>query len=123
MGFGKAVASAFGNYFNFSGRATRPEYWYFVLFMIIASVVAVLIDIFALGYDPAASYGPVNIVVTLATIIPGLSVSIRRLHDIGRSGWWILLGFIPLIGAIVLIVWACQRSESGPNTYGSLQPA
>ena len=59
----------------------------------------------------------------VATFIPALAVSVRRLHDIGRSGWWLLIAFIPVVGIIILIVWACKRGETGANPYGSLQPA
>jgi uncharacterized membrane protein YhaH (DUF805 family) len=115
MGFGQAIASGFANYVNFSGRATRPQYWYFVLFLFIVGIVAVLIDF---GVFNATDIGPTNAIFTLATFLPSLAVTIRRLHDIGRTGWWVFLAFVPIIGIIVLIVWACQRGEAGPNAYG-----
>jgi uncharacterized membrane protein YhaH (DUF805 family) len=119
MGFGQAISSAFVNYFNFNGRATRPEYWYFVLFSVILAIVAYLIDTFVLGFSADSFAGPAYIVYTLGIIIPSLSVSVRRLHDIGRSGWWVLLSFIPIVGWIILIVWACQRGDDGSNGYGA----
>ena len=119
MGFAQAVSTAFANYFNFSGRARRPEYWYFGLFVFIVGIVAALVDI-VLGYP---DLGPASVVYTLAIIIPSISVSVRRLHDIGRSGWWSLLALIPIVGIIILIYWACLPGEPGTNQYGSLQPA
>jgi uncharacterized membrane protein YhaH (DUF805 family) len=115
MGFTEAVSSAFRNYFNFSGRAPRSEYWYYTLFLFIVAVVAVIIDFGLLG---AKDIGPANAIFTLATIIPSLAMSVRRLHDIGRTGWWLLISFVPLIGIILLIYWACQPSDQGPNLYG-----
>jgi uncharacterized membrane protein YhaH (DUF805 family) len=120
MGFGKAVASVFTNYFNFSGRAGRAEYWYFCLFMLLAAIVTLVIDI-ALGFD-ATGAGPAYIVYALGTLIPSFSVSVRRLHDVGRSGWWVLL-VLTVIGMLVLLYWAVQRGETGSNQYGSLQAA
>ena len=119
MGFGQAVSAAFQNYFNFSGRATRPEYWWFVLFLVVLGIATAIVDFVVLGVDPAStSIGPVNAIFTLATIVPSLAVSVRRLHDIDRTGWWLLLALIPLIGFIILIVWACQPSTPGPNRFG-----
>lgn len=123
MGFGQAVATVFANYFNFSGRSGRPEYWWFVLFSVIASAVATAIDHFALGYGWLDGIGPVDLAFLAVTIIPSLAVSVRRLHDIGRSGWWLLILFIPIVGFIILIVWACKKGETGANQYGALQPA
>ncbi len=115
MGFLEAVTSAFSNYVNFRGRARRSEYRYFALFMFALGIIATLIDF---GITRTWDIGPVNAIFTLATIIPSLSVSVRRLHDIGRTGWFLLLAFIPLIGIIVLIYWACQPGTPGPNAYG-----
>jgi uncharacterized membrane protein YhaH (DUF805 family) len=115
MGFGQAISSVFANYFNFKSRASRSEYWYFALFLLIAGLASFLIDFAILG---PVEIGPVNVIFTLATMIPSLAVSVRRLHDIGRSGWFILLALIPLIGILVLIYWWCQPSEPQPNAYG-----
>ena len=115
MGFGQAITAAFTNYFNFSSRSTRPEYWYFILFIFIASIVTAIIDFVV--FD-ARDIGPLNGIFTLATLIPSLSVSVRRLHDIGRTGWWVLIGIIPIIGWIVLIVFACQQGNRLPTPLG-----
>ena len=116
MGFGQAIAAGFNNYFNFKDRSTRSAYWYFVLFLIIAGFITSILDV--LLFHPKIA-GPINGIFSLATIIPGLSLSVRRLHDIGRTGWWVLLGLIPVIGWIILIVWACQPTVPQANEYGS----
>ncbi|MEO0498696.1 MAG: DUF805 domain-containing protein, partial [Pseudomonadota bacterium] len=95
-----------GNYFNFRGRARRREFWWFVLFTLMVSLVASLLG------------DAVNGIVTLALILPSLGVTARRLHDIGKSGWWQLVGLIPLIGLILMIYWTIQKSDPGPNEYG-----
>lgn len=105
-------------YAVFSGRAGRSEYWFFALFNFL--IVAVL----AIGgaiINGANAEGPGRYpfaLYWLAVLLPSLGVSVRRMHDIGRSGWWLLIGFIPFIGGIILIVWACQDSQPGTNAYG-----
>ncbi len=112
MGFGEAIKSGFSNYVNFSDRAARSEYWYWVLFVIIAEIVTSIIDYGVIGYNvTTALFG-------LAVILPGIAVSIRRLHDTDRSGWWVFLACIPLIGAIILIIWYCTAGTPGPNRFG-----
>jgi uncharacterized membrane protein YhaH (DUF805 family) len=114
MGFGEAISSGFRNYVGFSGRAARSEYWYWVLFSIICQVVAVVIDKVLFGYGTSA----LEALVGLALLLPGLAVVVRRLHDLDRSGWFFLLGFIPLIGAIWLLVWFCTKGTWGSNRFG-----
>ena len=113
MNFGEAVQTTFSQYALFSGRARRSQYWYFVLFYVIVLVVAAILD-GVLGTYPLL-YG----LAALAMFLPNLSLTVRRLHDIGKSGWFVLIGFIPLVGAILLIVWACTDSvpdnQYGPN--------
>ncbi|MFY9892881.1 MAG: DUF805 domain-containing protein [Xanthobacteraceae bacterium] len=111
MNFGQAISSGFSNYVNFSDRAIRSEYWYWVLFVCLAEVVTSIID-YAIGFQVTTG------LFGLAVILPGLAVSVRRLHDLDRTGWWLLLGFIPLIGSIILIVWFCTRGTPGPNRFG-----
>lgn len=115
MNFFEAISAGFRNYVNFSGRAIRSEYWYWTLFIILISIVTSVIDIVVLG---ATQFSPLTTVVSLATLLPSLGVSIRRLHDLDRTGWWILLALIPLVGAIILIIWACTRGTVGPNRFG-----
>ncbi|KZE82677.1 DUF805 domain-containing protein [Paenibacillus polymyxa] len=100
------------NYVGFQGRARRTEYWMFVLFSVIASFIIGLID-GLLGLTPILTY-----IYSLAVLLPSLAVMARRLHDTGRSGWWILIGLIPLVGTIILIVFFCQDSQPSDNKYG-----
>jgi uncharacterized membrane protein YhaH (DUF805 family) len=112
--FGTSVAICFNRYFQFGGRAPRAEYWYFVLFTVLVGVGADIVDAVWLGFGQRVFSGIVNI----AFFIPGLAVLTRRMHDLDRSGWWWLLMFIPLIGWLVLLIWACTRGSNGPNRYG-----
>ncbi|MEO6869416.1 MAG: DUF805 domain-containing protein [Ginsengibacter sp.] len=117
---------ALKNYAKFSGRARRSAYWYFVLFNFIFSIAAAIIDNIlgttikletAQGFM-AVPYGYIYILYALFMIIPGLSLSVRRLHDVGKSGWFILIALIPLVGAIWLLVLFCTDSVPGTNKYG-----
>ncbi|MBW9112223.1 DUF805 domain-containing protein [Rhizobium cauense] len=112
MSFTEAVSSVFSKYAVFSGRAGRPEFWWFALFNVIASLILAFLDKALFGYEIlGAIYG-------LVVLLPGLGVAVRRLHDIDRSGWWLLVGLIPLVGWIVLLVWYLTRGTAGPNQYG-----
>lgn len=111
MSFTEAVKSGFDNYVNFDGRARRSAYWYWTLFAILASIAANILD--AVTDVPLFS-----LIVGLGLLLPGLAVSVRRLHDTNRTGWWILIGLIPIIGWIVLIVFYIQDSDPGENQYG-----
>ena len=110
MDFISAIKSGFSNYANFSGRASRSEYWYFTLFSIIVNLGAGFIDQI-LGFYIVAG------IVGIALIIPGLSMSWRRLHDIDKSGalWFIWLS---CVGIIVLFVWSVTKGTTGPNRFG-----
>jgi uncharacterized membrane protein YhaH (DUF805 family) len=114
MSFGDAISSVLRNYATFSGRAPRSEYWYWALFILIVSVIAMAIDLMVFS---ASGYNPVGTVVSLGLLLPNISVAVRRLHDIDRTGWWFLIAFT-IIGIILLIVWACQKGTAGPNSYG-----
>lgn len=110
---------ALGKYAVFSGRARRSEYWYFVLFSCLIGLA-----LFAAGlYVGKLTGGPPTLgeylldFYSLVIFIPSLAVSVRRLHDIGMNGWWVLLNLVPL-GGIVLFVMFCQDSQAGPNVYG-----
>jgi uncharacterized membrane protein YhaH (DUF805 family) len=109
-------------YVDFSGRARRSEYWYFALFVVIVSVVAGIIDGILGTRDTISNTGLVGGIASLALLLPNLGVGVRRLHDTGRSGWWLLIGLVPLIGWIVLIVFFVQDShpdnQYGPNPKG-----
>ena len=110
---------ALKKYAVFSGRSRRMEYWYFVLFNIIVSIVLGVIDGLLLGtLDSGMGVGLLSGIYGLAILIPSLAVTVRRLHDIDRSGWWILIGLVPLIGVIVLLVFALLDGTPGDNRYG-----
>jgi len=106
-----------GNYATFSGRARRSEYWWFALTSVIVSVVLNIVSSISDGTNAIA--GLVGLVYWLGTLIPSLAVTIRRLHDTGRSGWMLLLALIPLVGAIILIVFLASDSGKGSNKYGA----
>ena len=112
MSFVDAIKSGFANYVNFSDRACRSEYWFWVLFVVLGSLVAMIID-WAIGMRLFDS------IFGLATILPSVAVAARRLHDIDRTGWWLLIDFIPIIGWIVLLVWFCTRGTEGSNRFGA----
>ena len=123
MDFWQAIVSGFKNYVVFGGRSSRSEYWYWVLALWIGGIITAIIDYAAFGTGfGAIDYGPVNSIFSVATILPTLAVGIRRLHDIDRTGWWLLLDLVPVIGWIVLLVWACKRGTLGPNRYGPDPP-
>jgi uncharacterized membrane protein YhaH (DUF805 family) len=111
MSFTDAVRSGFENYVNFSGRSSRPAYWWWVLFAILIGIVANVLDL-------AIDVTIFSIIVGLALFLPGLAVAVRRLHDTDRSGWWILIGLIPVIGFIVLLVFFIQKSDPVDNQHG-----
>jgi uncharacterized membrane protein YhaH (DUF805 family) len=100
------------HYFDFNGRTRRAAFWYFVLvYFIIAIVVAIIQNVAHLG----------NILtglLSLALLLPNLGIAVRRLHDTNRSGWWILIGLVPIVGWILLIVWYCAAGTTGANEYG-----
>ena len=109
---------ALKKYATFAGRAQRAEYWYFVLFYILIFCGLSVIDGITGSFNDEAGIGLLGGILTLALLIPSIAVSVRRLHDTGRSGWWLLIAFIPLIGAIVLLVFTVQDSAAGDNSYG-----
>lgn len=107
------------NYAGFSGRARRKEYWYFVLFNLIISVVLGIVDGVTGSVNAETGMGLLGSIYTLAVLIPAIAVSVRRLHDTGRTGWWLLISLVPLVGFIVLIVFLVQDSTPGENEYGA----
>lgn len=99
MDFGEAIKVCFNKFANFEGRARRSEYWWFILFVNIVSMVTCGI-------------------ASIVFLVPVIAVTARRLHDIGRSGWWQLISCVPLVGAILLLIWTVQDSDPGTNEYG-----
>ena len=122
MGFFEAVKTVFGKYATFSGRARRKEYWYWNIFVVLITYLI---------YIPLSLYGSYNddafatsltliitFIICVGTIVPSIAVSVRRLHDIGKSGWWYFISFIPGIGGIILFVFTLMDSQPGANKYG-----
>ena len=107
VGFLQAIALFFRNYTNFRGRSRRSEYWWFCLFNIIVSGILTI------------AAPDVTGLWSVIILIPTLSLAVRRLHDIGRSGWWYLIGLLPLAGGIILIIWFCKDSDPQTNQWGA----
>lgn len=107
MTFQDAVKTCFNNYTNFEGRARRPEYWWFALFVLVGNLLFALIGI-----------GILKAIWGLALLLPSLAVGVRRLHDLDKSGWWLLLVLIPIIGGLILIYFFVQEGTKGANQYG-----
>ena len=112
MTFAEAVRSGFDHYVKFDGRASRPAFWWWFLFGVLVGIGATIIDAII------GTFGVVGGLVSLALLLPNLSVAIRRLHDTDHSGWWVLIGLIPIIGFIVLLIFYLRQSDPGENQYG-----
>lgn len=110
MSFSEAVRTCFSKYATFSGRAPRSEFWFFILFGIIVQLVGEIID-------KASDSLIVGAIIALVLLLPTIAVSVRRLHDIDRTGWWYLLVFTVILW-ILLLVWYCMRGTVGANRYG-----
>ena len=123
MSFTAAIKSFWSNYATFKGRARRSEYWYIQLFLVLTNLAVAAIDLVLMNGDidrflANGGGGIVGLVWILVTIVPALAVLVRRLHDTGKSGWWILIGLIPFVGTIVLFVFSVLDSDAGANRYG-----
>lgn len=114
--FAGSVKAVFSKYATFTGRARRPEFWWFALFSFLSNMAVSFVDFVLFG--SAGEYSLFGTLYSLALFIPSLAVGARRLHDIGKSGWWQLIWLIPLIGWIILIIWFAKKSDDGPNDYG-----
>lgn len=108
---------ALKKYAEFNGRARRKEYWFFILFNILISVFFATIDFVSGSFNAETGVGLLSGLYSLAVLIPGIAVTVRRLHDTDRSGWWLLIPLIPVIGGIVLFIFMVQDS-TGDNQYG-----
>ena len=106
MNFWQAIASGFSNYVAFSGRAIRSEYWYWVLFSILGGIATEILD--TAMFPQVSGASPLNAVFNLITFLPSLAIAVRRLHDINRTGWWVLIA-LTVIGIFVLIYWLGYR--------------
>lgn len=108
-------------YADFRGRSGRKEYWMFLLFQIMVSIAVNLVSFIGASMDSSLVAGLaaiVSVVFGLAMFIPGLAVSVRRMHDIDKSGWQLLWAFVPLVGAIILIIFMAKQGTTGPNRFG-----
>lgn len=124
MSFTEAIQTVLSKYATFSGRASRPEFWWWMLFVVLLSIATGIVDAAfiapKLGFEPYEDLAsqPLSSLVGLALLLPNISVAVRRLHDIDRSGWWYLVILIPIIGIFVYIYWAVQPGTSGSNRFG-----
>lgn len=119
MTFNEAIRTCFAKYVDFSGRASRSEYWWFVLFILLGNFVLSFFD--AAIFGTAVDGQPVSVlggIWSLALLLPSIAVGVRRLHDLDKSGWWLLLVLIPLIGFLVLLFFFVQKGTNGPNRFG-----
>lgn len=117
MTFSEAVRTCFEKYATFRGRARRSEFWWFALFVFLAQFALGLIDAALFGTGPGATR-LLNPLFSLAVFLPSLAVSVRRLHDIGRTGWWVLIYLIPVVGFLVLLWWYTRPGEPVANRFG-----
>ncbi len=123
MKFTESIRAFFSRYTDFQGRTPRSGYWWVVLFLVAVSFVMWAVDMVLFeGIYPQTlleqGFGPGSILFIAATFIPNLALGFRRLHDTGRSAWWILIGLVPIVGAIVLLVFYLLPSTPGSNQYG-----
>ena len=116
MNFQTSIKTCFNKFAIFSGRASRSEFWFFILFGTIGGIVATIIDVMIFGYTIEEN-GPIYLIFWTITMIPSVAVATRRLHDINKSGWWQLLWFT-IIGGVLLIVWHATGGESKKNKFG-----
>lgn len=124
MTFQTAVRTCLSKYVDFQGRARRPEYWWFILFVVLGSLVLGTLDAMIFGTtETGDQIGILSAIFSLAVVLPSLAVAIRRLHDTDRSGWWILLGLIPVVGFLVLLYFYVQKGTEGDNRFGPEPPA
>ncbi|MEV1144744.1 DUF805 domain-containing protein [Micromonospora sp. NPDC049799] len=119
MSFIDAIKSVLTQYVGFKGRARRSEYWWFALFSFLVSLVAGFLDgVLGMSLGEGGSLGVLGLIVSLALLLPTLAVAVRRLHDTDKSGWWLLIGLVPLVGGIVLLVFFVKDGTPGTNRFG-----
>lgn len=123
-----ATRTVLSKYVTFSGRASRSEFWWWFLALCILLLIARIIDgaliapMLGFGAFQEESGQPLSVLLALAVLLPNIAVGIRRLHDTGRVGWWLLIGLIPVVGTLVLLYFYVQPSEDSDNQYGAPQP-
>ncbi len=126
MTFGQAIKNNFSNYVTFSGRAARSEFWWWVLFVMVVNIVLSWVDIALFGtvetgVGSVSGYTDMPVfssLFLLGTLLPSISVAVRRLHDRDKSGWWYWLILVPLVGPIILLVWFILEGTRGANRFG-----
>ncbi len=109
---------ALKNYVTFTGRATRQQYWMYILFYILFYFLTVMLDIQLGQFDQESMTGFISTIYTFGLLLPTIAILARRLHDIGRSSWWILLILIPLVGSLIILIMTLMDSKKGENEYG-----
>lgn len=117
-GFVAAIKKGFRGYVVWNARSTRSEYWWWVLFGIVVGLVAGFLDTFLFNTQ-TFGIGPVSAIANLALFLPGLSIIVRRLHDTDRSGWWVWIALIPIVGVIILLVFMLLPSNMGPTRWNN----
>jgi len=117
MDIQKSIKTCFNKYATFSGRASRSEYWFFVLFAILGSIVTLIIDVNILGYSLDSEYTPISSIFSIILFTPSIAVACRRLHDVNYSGWLQLIA-ITIIGIIPLMIWVCSEGTKKNNSHG-----
>lgn len=119
-----AVKTVLGKYATFEGRAARPEYWWWILAMVILFTILGVVDgafiAPLMGFEPFQKEAgqPLSLLVSLGLLLPNLALAVRRLHDTDRSGWWLLIGLIPIVGSLVLLVFYLLPGTQGQNRFG-----
>ena len=111
-----SIKTCFNKYATFSGRASRSEYWFFILFGVLGGIVTLIIDVMILDYSIESEYTPINLIFSLILIIPSIAVACRRLHDVNKSGWWQLI-WLTIIGGILLLIWYFKEGEKRKNKF------
>ena len=117
MNIQTSIKTCFNKYATFSGRASRSEFWFFMLFGFLGGIIAYVIDVMILGYSIESEFTPINLIFSLVITIPTIAVACRRLHDVNKSGWWQLI-WITIIGGILLIIWNATEGEKKKNRFG-----
>jgi uncharacterized membrane protein YhaH (DUF805 family) len=117
MNMQTSIKTCFNKYATFSGRASRSEYWFFVLFGILGGIVALIIDVMILGYSMESEFTPIDTIFSVVLIIPATAAACRRLHDVNKSGWWQLIA-ITIIGIIPLMIWLSSEGTKKNNSHG-----
>lgn len=122
MNFGEAIISGYRKFFDFAGRSSRSEFWFWVLFTLVANLGLVTVLLIVTQLDgmglALGTTGALASIFALVFLMPGLAAGVRRQHDIDRSGWSLLIGLIPLVGTVFLISWLATAGDGGANKYG-----